>query len=412
MTAREQAAALPLLPGVYFFLDAQGTVLYVGKAKSLRKRVASYFSRRLDAKTQALVARIVSVRHRVTLSEAQAQILEASLVKELQPQYNLALKDDKSFPWVRITRERFPIVSVVRRNKREDPSPAEYFGPYTDAASLRKAMLTMRRIFGFRTCRAMPSKACLYHRLRLCPAPCEGSIPEKEYGEIIGRVRLFLQGKYIELIASLTAQMQRAAREHRYEAAAQYRDQVQALSVVSGESEGEVYLGEAQRLQDLLGLPKPCERIEAFDISNMRGREATGSMVSFWQGKPDKANYRRFRIRTVAGIDDYAMMREVVRRRYTRVLAEGAALPDLVLIDGGKGHLEAALGVLKGLGVEVALMSIAKEDENIYVAGRPRPFRFREGDAGLNLIRRVRDEAHRFAVAYHHILHRKRVIGR
>jgi len=409
---KKKITGLPDAAGVYKFKDAAGKIIYIGKAKSLKKRVSSYFTRLLSAKTQALVAKVADIEYALTPSEAQAEILEASLIKEKQPYYNISLKDDKSFPLIKISDEEFPGVSICRRKQPQKGDKSLYFGPYTDAASLRQAFKVMRRIFGFRSCKTMPKQACLYCRLGLCPAPCVGNISCAEYRELISQIKLFLGSKYEELLGRLSVNMKQAAKEKKFEEAGRIRDQINALSVFRQASPMQAVFSELEDLKNALKLEKLPERIEAFDISNISGRQATGSMVSFFRGKPDKNNYRRFRIKTETGIDDYAMLREVVSRRYKRVKEENLSLPDLVLIDGGKAHLSVAEGEIKKIGLDLALASIAKEKENIYVRGRAMPIRFKHDTPALNLIRRVRDEAHRFAVAYHHILRRKKVLGK
>ncbi len=410
--SKEILAALPETPGVYFFRDNAGTIIYIGKAKFLKKRVQSYFSRQLDAKTQRMVAKIARIEYQTASSESAAEVLEAERIKEHQPHYNIVLKDDKSFPWVRISNEKYPLVSICRKKQTLMNDGAAYYGPYTDAVSLKQAFKLIRSLFGFRTCKTLPKKACLYYRIRLCPAPCEGKISAARYRQHVDTIRLFLESKYAELIGRLSERMKAAAEKHRYEEAARLRDQIGALAAFSQSPGSTAALGELNELQAALGLSGVPERIETFDISNISGKEACGSMVSFWRGEPDKNNYRRFRIRNVHRVDDYDMMREVVRRRYGRLVKEHKLLPDLILIDGGKGHLAAALGQLKGLGLHIPIASIAKEEEKVYLPLRDHPVAFKDQSSALNLIRRMRDEAHRFAVAYHHILRRKKVIGK
>ena len=410
---KEKISRLPDSPGVYIFRDPSGNILYIGKAKSLKKRVQSYFNRFLSAKTQALVAKIRDVEYLNAASESQAQLKEAALIKDKQPYYNISLKDDKSFPLIRITDEEYPLVSIVRRKKAIENDTAVYFGPYTDAASLRQALKTIRRIFGFRSCRQMPKEACLYGRLKLCPVPCEGLISKLEYRALIERIKMFLDSRYEELVAELSRKMHEEASHKEYERASRIRDQISALSVLNqGKENFEGGTEELLDLQRMLNLKKLPQRIEGFDISNISGQEATGSMVSFYRGRPDKNNYRRFRIKTMQGIDDYGMLREVVHRRYARLKEERRVFPDLILIDGGKGHLATAAGELDKLGLTIPLMSIAKEKENIYTPDLQYPIRHKADTPALNLIRRIRDEAHRFAIAYHHLLHRKKIIGK
>ncbi len=409
---KDKVTKLPQSPGVYIFKDAQGRIIYIGKAKSLKKRVQTYFKRPLDSKTQALVSKIADLEYRLTATEAQAQILEAVLIKEQQPQYNIDLKDDKSFPLIKITAEKFPIVSICRIKKPDKKDKSIYFGPYTNVKLLRQAFKFMRRIFGFRSCKTMPSQACLYYRLKLCPAPCTTKIKDVEYKKIIRNIRMFLESREDELINILSRQMDEEAAKQNFEKAAELRDQIIALSAL-GKTASVFNRQEAlEDLKDLLGLSKAPLRIEAFDISNISGQEATGSMISFYKGLPDKDNYRRFRIKTVENIDDYAMIREIVARRYLRLTKEKLKLPDLILIDGGRGHLLVAQEQLNKLNLDIPLISIAKEEENIYTKDKKNALKLNSDTAGLNLIRYIRDEAHRFALKYHHLLHKKKIIGR
>ncbi|MFA4984581.1 MAG: excinuclease ABC subunit UvrC [Candidatus Omnitrophota bacterium] len=409
---KDKVRDLPESPGVYVFKDSAGEIIYIGKAKSLKKRVQTYFSRLLDSKTQAMVSKICDMEYRLTSSESQAQILEAALIKKRQPQYNITLKDDKSFPWIRITNEEFPIVSIARRKKSERKGEAEYFGPYTNVDLLRQAFKLMRRIFGFRSCRKLPKNECLYYRLKLCPAPCTAKIKSSEYREIIREIEMFLDFRYEELINKLSGKMKEAADSKDFEGAARIRDQINALGAIGNVSSSAASYNELEDLKGLLGLGELPERIEAFDISNIQGKSACGSMVSFHKGRPDKNNYRRFRIRNVGGIDDYKMIAEVVGRRYLRLVEEKLSLPDLVLIDGGRQHLLVAKRELDKLGLDIPLVSIAKDKENIYTREKDYPIRLDSDTPALNLIRRIRDEAHRFAVSYHRILRRKKVLGK
>lgn len=394
------------------FKDAAGIVIYIGKAKSLKSRVQSYFSRALDTKTQAMIAKAAGLDFITTPSQSHAEILEASLVRQHLPQYNIDLKDDKSFPWIKTSADTFPIVSVCRRKKIEPVDRSLYFGPYTDPAGLRQALRLVRKIFGFRSCRKMPKEPCLYGRLDLCPAPCAGKITARAYRQTIAQIKMFLESRYEQLCDTLAAQMTSAARQKDYERAACLRDRLNALSALASSPEHSAAVDETEGLRDLLKMDKLPLRIEAFDISNISGKQACGSMVSFLRGRPDKDNYRRFRIKTVSGVDDYAMIQEVIGRRYGRLVRENLPLPDLILIDGGKGHLLTAQKELARLNLDLPLAAIAKVEENLYIKNRPRPVKFRVDTPALNLIRRIRDEAHRFAVAYHHILRRKKVIGK
>ena len=273
-------------------------------------------------------------------------------------------------------------------------------------------MKIIRRYFPYRSCKELPAKACIYYRIGLSPAPCIGKISRREYARTIKNITMLLGGRAEALMKKLIRQMKQRSRAQRYEEAAQIRDQITALGALGETHAGPGNQEELEELKKLLHLEKLPQRIEAFDISNIRGQEATGSMVSFYRGIPDKNNYRRFKIKTVRGIDDYQMLAEVVHRRYRRLKEENLPLPDLILIDGGRGHLSTAQQELKELRLEIPLVSIAKEEENLYVADRAQPLRSTQDAAALNLIRRVRDEAHRFAISYHHVLRRKKLIGK
>ncbi|MBU4346678.1 MAG: excinuclease ABC subunit UvrC [Candidatus Omnitrophica bacterium] len=409
---KNKVAGLPEAAGVYIFKDKGGRVLYIGKAKSLKKRLQSYFSRYLCAKTQVLLEKVADIEYILSPSESQAQLLEASLIKENLPPYNISLRDDKSFPFIRITNEDSAVVYICRKKKVKIKDSATYFGPYTNAKLLRKALKTIRRAFTFRSCRVMPKRPCLYYRLKLCPAPCVGEISKKQYQEIIGRIKFFLESRYSELIDMLAKEMKRCAQERRFEAAARLRDQISALGVIQQTKAPMCTVDELEDLKNLAHLNKVPLRIEAFDISNISGKEATGAMVSFYKGLPDKSNYRRFRIKTFRGIDDYRMLKEVIQRRYSRALKENLSLPGLIIVDGGRSHLMVADKEMKKLRLDIPLLSIAKDKENMYIKNTPKPVRLNSDIPALNLIRRIRDEAHRFALAYHHLLRRKNILGR
>lgn len=402
-------AAAPDASGVYIMKDSSGKILYIGKAKSLKKRLTSYLSRELADRTQALMANVTDIELRLTPTEALALVLEAALVHQHQPKYNVMLRDDKSFPFVKITNEEFPAICVVRKKESDG---AAYFGPYTSAKLLREALIVIRRHFPYRSCKTLPKKACIYYRIGLSPAPCIGKISKREYVRTLENISLILEGRTDSLIRKLGLAMKQKAKEHKFEEAAAIRDQIAALSEIGPMQAGPYATKELEDLKNLIGLKRLPERIEAFDISNVSGKEACGSMVSFYKGSPDKNNYRRFKIKTVEGIDDYRMLAEVVRRRYARLIEEKLIFPDLILIDGGKGHLLTAEQEVRKLGLPIPLISIAKQEENIYTTNKPSVISFSSDTPALNLIRRIRDEAHRFAVAYHHVLRRKKIIGK
>lgn len=404
---KEKIDSLPDTPGVYIFKDAQGGIIYIGKAKSLKKRVQSYFSRYLASKTQVMVSKIVDIEYKLCQTESLALILEASLIHKYKPKYNVSLRDDKSYPLVKITNEDFPAVCITRKRVADG---AQYFGPYTNAGLLREALRIIRKYFPYRSCERMPQEARMYYRIGLAPTP--GEISKKEYTKTIENISLILEGKSDALIKKLTREMNLKSKEQKFEEAAKIRDQIEALSVMSKGAGHYSRKEELEDLKTLLRLKKLPGRIEAFDISNIYGKEATASMVTFYTGMPDKANYRKFRIKTVETIDDYKMLAEVVARRYSGSLKEELVLPDLILIDGGKAHLSVASKELEKLGLRIPLVSIAKDKENIYTKEKGHPIKLDTDTPALNLIRRVRDEAHRFAVSYHHILRRKKTIGK
>jgi excinuclease ABC subunit C len=407
---RKKILSAPDSPGVYLMRDRFGQVLYVGKAKALKKRLFNYLGRDLDRKTQVLMAKVVDVEFRLTPNEALALLLEFKLIHEFKPRYNASLKDDKSFPFVRISQEEFPSIQVTRK---KNDSAGRYLGPYTNTKLLKNVLKIIRLEFAYRSCRRLPKKSCIYHRINLCPAPCIGKISRKEYRCIIDNIILILEGRGDLLIRKLTKSMQDKSSAQDFEAAARLRDQIIVLSRMSAQADDSSCKNELELLARSLSLKNLPARIEGFDISNISGKQAVGAMVSFYNGRADKNNYRRFRIKSFARIDDYKMLAEVLRRRYTRLLKEKKALPDLLLIDGGKGHLLAAAGELKALNLHIPLVSIAKEKENIYSSqpGKLTVALVKDG-AALNLIRRIRDEAHRFALAYHHLLRKKALIGR
>ncbi|NTV29768.1 MAG: excinuclease ABC subunit UvrC [Candidatus Omnitrophica bacterium] len=410
-TLKAKIAALPLTSGVYLMKDADGTVIYVGKAISLRKRVQSYFrARTRDIKTDLLVARIVDIDHILTHSEAEALILEAALVKQYDPKYNIDLKDGKTYPYIQITDDKFPLVSVVRLARPEERKPGcRYFGPYVDAALIREALQLIRKIFPFRTCVPFADKVCLYHSLGLCEAPCVGRVSRQDYRRNIEHVALILAGEKDELYRDLKAEMEQFGRTREYEKAAQARDRLRAIGALYASSPDVNCFKEAEQLERALGLPRRPERLECIDISTTMGERAVGSLVAFHNGRPDKASYRRFRIKEVDGMDDFRMVAEVVRRRYGRLKREGAPYPDLVVIDGGKGQLAVAVAELEKLGVQIPVVSLAKREEEVFLPGRRLPVVLSRDSLALRLLQRLRDEAHRFAVSYHRLLRGKKV---
>jgi len=413
---KEKLKNIPDLPGVYIMKDSDGGILYIGKAASLKNRVLSYFRERADIsqRISMMVAKAADIGFFVTGSEAEALILEAALIKKHKPRYNVALKDDKSYPYLELTKnEDFPRLLITRRKGVYLPAGRDgslFYGPYTDVKLLRKALGVMKRIFPLRTCRRMPKRPCLNYRIGQCYAPCVEAISKDAYYDIAKELKMFLNGDRIGLIENLSLKMRTAAAAKDYEKAAILRDRISALSVIPKIKLRITSRNEIEELKYLLRLKRPPKRIEAFDISDISGKEAVGSMVTFIDGKPSKDDYRKFKIRSVEGINDYEMMREIVRRRYERVKAERLPSPDLIIIDGGKGHLNAAVSVLEELGfAKLPVIGIAKQFEHIYLKSSKEPIIFSHSSPILHLIQRLRDEAHRFAISYHHVLRRKKI---
>lgn len=398
----------PDSPGVYIMKEKSGKVIYIGKAKSLRNRLQSYLLKGLDPKGAALVGNIYDIEYKLCPSETLSLILEAGLIRKFKPKYNILLRDDKNFPWVMLSKDDFPVLSVVRRT---DDRTAVYFGPYTSASLLKDALKVIRRIFPYRTCKAFPKKACMYFKINLCPAPCIGAVSKKKYAQAIANISAVLGGEVESVLGRMKKQMQKESKAFNFEKAAKLRDSIGILSSLSS-SAGSREERALEGLKESLGLKHRPDHIEAFDISNIFGKQAVGSMVSFFKGFPDKDNYRRFRIKTVKGIDDYAMISEVLRRRYSRLLSEKTGLPDLVLIDGGKQHLSVACAVFDYLGLNIPLAGIAKKEEKVYSGSVTKEVNFSSNPLALDLLRSIRDEAHRFALAYHRLLRRKHTIGK
>lgn len=395
---------LPDTPGVYLYFNKLGELLYVGKAKRLKRRVSSYFrpGKVHDARISSLVAEVHKIKIIKTGSEAEALIYEAGLIKDDKPKYNIDLKDDKSYPYLKLTtNEKFPRIILTR--DRNDPG-ALYYGPYTNTTLLRQAVSFMKRVFPLRTCVKLKKKVCLEYHLEQCLGPCEGKISEEEYYMIVNQVKYFLEGRKDELIDELEKEMKMYSEKKEFEKAMYMKKNIEALTAVRDmyDENSAPSFDEVEELGNMLSLDKAPKIIECFDISNLSGGQSVGSMVRFKNGQPDKNGYRRFKIKTVKGIDDFKMIGEVVMRRYTRLLKENKTLPDLVLIDGGKGHLSSAKKEMDILNLEqVPLAAIAKEFNHLYVPERRVPFRFSPGSRVLSLIQRVRDEAHRFAITYH-----------
>lgn len=431
MTIPEQVktrlADLPDKPGCYIMRDKLGRIIYVGKALSLRKRVQSYFRqatmRKADPKLRGLVNSVADLEFIVTRTEAEATLTEGRLIKEYKPRYNVRFKDDKRFLLLAVDRtDPFPRFDLTRIRKTDS---REYFGPYASSAAAREALRFVEKQFGVRHCKPrIPTAAdhehCINDIVRYCTAPCVGRIDGIDYAKRVGEACAFLNGERPECLAGIRQEMEQASAAHDFERAAALRDALFRLSEIvrnrtrvlgTPEMKQEDAMEGIRELGRVLALKNPPGLIEAYDISNISGTHAVGGMVCAVDGMPRKNMYRRFRIRTVVGSDDPAMMAEMVSRSFAGTRESGRVMPDLVLIDGGITQVRAVTGALKDLGFAgVPVAGLAKRYEEIYWPGRGRPIRLAAGTPGLKVLQRLRDEAHRFALDYHHRL-RARVIS-
>lgn len=527
---KNKLALLPDQPGCYLMKDRQGTIIYVGKAKVLKNRVRSYFTGSHDGKTQRLVSEIEDFEYIVTSSNIEALLLELNLIKKYDPKYNVMLKDDKTYPFIKLTAERHPRLITTRKVKKDK---GKYFGPYPNVGAANETKKLLDRIYPLRKCATLPDRVCLYYHLGQCMAPCVNEVPEATYQEIVEEITKFLNGGYKEIKNELTEKMLKASEELDFERAKEFRDQiahiestmekqkmtstdftdrdvfayavdkgwmcVQVFFVRQGklierdvsmfpiysEAEDEflTFLGRfydqashfkpkeillpekvdeqlasallnvriiqpkrgqkkdllmlakknatialkekfslverdeqrtikaVEQLGTQLGIATPL-RIEAFDNSNIQGTDPVSAMVVFIDGKPSKRDYRKYKIKTVTGPDDYDSMREVVRRRYSRALKEGLPLPDLIMIDGGKGHVEAVRDVLENeLGLDIPLSGLVKDDKHRtsqLLYGNPlEMIPLARNSQEFYLLQRIQDEVHRFAITFHRQLRGK-----
>ncbi len=527
----EKISILPDTPGVYMYYDAEGTVIYVGKAKNLKRRVSSYFNRTHDSlRTNLLVRAIVDMSYIVVTTEQDALNLEASMIKEHQPRYNVLLKDDKSYPWIVVTNEPFPRVFMTRQRIKDG---SKYYGPYTDAGSARATLDLVRRLYQIRSCRhlitpeyvrAGKGRLCLDYHLKRCKGCCTGLVSAEEYGADIDRVRAILRGDISELLQYLRGEMEKLSMELRFEEAQELKEQYdlikryQAKSVIVSQTvedvdvfgvhdeDNEVYINYMhirhgavvksvtleyrrrldetvpqllsyamaeiaetlgvkydevvvaqepdcempdvrftipkrgdkakllevseknarqhrvdkiktiekrdptlrtdrilERMQADFRLSEKPRHIECFDNSNIQGTNPVASCVVFKDAKPSKKDYRHFNIKTVEGPDDFASMKEVLTRRYTRLVSEGQPLPQLIVVDGGKGQLSAAVEALDEMGLRgvIAVVGIAKRLEEIYFPGDSIPLYIDKNSESLRVVQQLRDEAHRFGITHH-----------
>ncbi len=546
---KEKLEAVPALPGVYQFLDSKGKVIYVGKAKDLRNRIRSYFQSNLDSpKTKALVSKISDIETIITDNEIEALVLENNLIKKFKPRYNVNLKDDKSYPYIRVTKEPYPQIFSTRQIVRDG---SLYFGPYTDVKKMKASLRMINQTFKIRSCKYYIDdevikkgkiKVCLDYHIKKCDGPCEGLVSEKEYNKMVQEVIKVLRGKTSSLIAELRKQMEEEAKKLNFEKASEIRDKLKRLEIYSAKQkvvsndfedrdvisiavedkdvaatilnirEGKLvgkrqlklssalddslekiynavlkfYYGEfaeipkeilletepedsgallqwlnkkserktkfviPKRSSNALSLLKMCKqnallqlkdiqlqrmkregtlphvltslkrdlflknipkKIECFDISNIQGSDAVASMVVFENAKPKKSKYRKFIIKSVVGPDDFASMREVIERRYSKLKETDEPLPDLIMVDGGKGQLSSAVSVLKKLGFKnFEIIGLAKRLEEIYLPNTPEPQTIPKTSSSLKLLQQIRDEAHRFAITFHRQRRSKRTL--
>ncbi|MQR87248.1 excinuclease ABC subunit UvrC [Bacillus megaterium] len=519
---KEKLAILPDQPGCYLMKDKYGTVIYVGKAKVLKNRVRSYFTGSHDGKTLRLVNDIVDFEYIVTSSNLEALILEMNLIKKHDPKYNIMLKDDKGYPFIKITAEKQPRLVITRKIKKDK---GKYFGPYPNVQAANETKRLLDRIYPLRKCSTMPDRPCLYYHIGQCLAPCVKEVKEEQNKQIIENITRFLNGGYEHVKTELTEKMLKASEELDFERAKEYRDQiahieatmekqkvtfndfvnrdvfgysydkgwmcVQVFFIRQGklierevsmfpfykepeedfltfigqfyaknikpkevlvpatidaelaeklvevevqhpkrgkkkelvelacenakialgekfyliERDEERTVGAVERLGEELGIAAPY-RIEAFDNSNIQGTDPVSAMIVFVDGKPEKKEYRKYKIKTVQGPDDYSSMREVVRRRYSRALKEGLPLPDLIVVDGGKGHLAAVQDVLENeLGLLVPTAGLVKDDKhrtsNLMIGEPPQIIPLERNSQEFYLLQRIQDEVHRFAITFH-----------
>lgn len=528
---QNKLALLPDQPGCYLMKDDQGVIIYVGKAKVLKNRVRSYFTGAHDVKTQRLVQEIADFEYIVTSSDVEALLLEINLIKKHDPRFNIRLKDDKTYPFIKITSERHPRLIITRQVKKDK---GKYFGPYPNVYAANEVKKILDKLYPLRKCHVLPNKVCLYYHLGQCLAPCVFDVSEETYKKMSDEIVSFLNGGYKDVKRELNEKMEEAASEMEFEKAAEFRDQINAIETTLEKQKmtmndfvdrdvfgyaidkgwmcvqvffirqgklierdvsqfpfyneanedfltfiGQFYqkanhippkeiflpndvddeavaallpdtkilvpargkkkdlvklayknakialnekfmllerneertVGAVEKLGEQMGIPTPT-RIEAFDNSNIHGTDPVSAMVTFLDGKPNKNDYRKYKIKTVDGPDDYATMREVVRRRYWRVLKEGLPLPDLILIDGGKGQIDSAKDVLENeLGLDLPVAGLAKDDKHKtsqLLFGDPLEIvPLERNSQEFYLLQRIQDEVHRFAITFHRQLRSK-----
>lgn len=423
---RFSPSEIPAKPGVYIYRDSFGNVIYVGKAVNLRKRMSQYFrpsaSRMADPKLRSLIKSIDSWEFHLVKNEDESLLLESNLIKKYMPRYNVLMRDDKRYLMIKINlNEKFPKLYLARVRKDDG---MKYFGPFPRGNVLRETVEFLTRRFGLRSCNSPEpteedKKHCLARIIKDCSCPCSGAISPEDYRKHVDSMLEVLNGNVKEIISAIKEEMVKAAASKNFETAARWRDIAAGIDEVFGpknrsfryasiKSEwGDDAVKALQNVLKISSLPDP---IEGFDISNIAGELAVAGMVSFRNGRPDRKNYRRFRIKSVHQIDDFAMMKEVITRRYSRLIAENRSFPGLIMIDGGKGQLNAALEALCGINSPpVPVIGLAKKNEEIFVPGIQDPIVLDRHNPALKLLQAVRDEVHRFSVQYHRELRLKRI---
>lgn len=390
---------LPESPGVYFFKDSAGKILYIGKAASLKRRVSSYFSRANNYRIEKLISKIKKIGYRKTESVIEALILESTLIKKYKPPFNIREKDDKSFLYVEITNDRFPRVLLVRGKSRVK---GQRFGPFTSASNIREALRIIRKIFPFNV--HPPEqignfyRPCFDYELGLCPGACIGSVDRTEYTRTLRELSLFFRGKKQQVIRALERRMKEVSKNMDFEKAAKIRGQIFALKHIQDVA----FISEESEMRNLK-LETGNFRVEGYDISNISGTSAVGAMVVFKGGKPDKSEYRKFKIRTFKAQNDVGMIKEVLRRRF----ANNWPLPNLILVDGGKAQVNAAKSIIEEAGLIIPIVGLAKgpqRKKNEFFGNIP------DWTTKENLIK-VRDEVHRFAISYHRDLRNRTALN-
>lgn len=434
MEIRDKIEQLPHTPGVYRYLDETGTIIYVGKARDLKRRVSQYFRppEQLDKKTRALVSKIADLQYTLVETEEDALLLENNLIKQLQPHYNILLKDDKTYPWIVIKNEPFPRVMLTRRYVKDGSS---YFGPYASVMHAKRMLDLFGSLYKLRICSLSLTdesiasgrlRSCLNQHLGKCAAPCLGLFAREQYDRQVEDIKALLSGRVRNLIAECREEMGKAAQELRFEDAQVWKER---LTLLEEHRERQKVVGHGildmdtykllqekklpqriersekvmEQLRADLGMTELPRHIECFDNSNTQGTNPVAACVVFRDGIPSKKDYRHFIIKTVVGANDYASMKEVVNRRYSRLIAEGEPLPQLIVIDGGKGQLRFALEALNELGIreKVFVIGLAERLEEIVVPGEPVPLFLDKNSSSLRVLMHIRDEAHRFGITHH-----------